>query len=100
MALRRSLGVVAIPLAKTLITLGAFLQGGCQRFIAGAATTMPVAGGLSLGIRLRFHNHTPQHLAIHLSIHQQAADELGRDQLGWAGEEGFGGLGRSWWLWE
>jgi len=86
-ALRRSLGVVAIPLAKTLITLGASLQGGCQRFIAGAATTMPVAGGLLLGIRLRFHNHAPQQLAIRLPFHQQAADQLGGDLLGGAGEE-------------
>jgi len=30
MALRRSLGVMAIPLAEMLITLEAFLQGGCQ----------------------------------------------------------------------
>jgi hypothetical protein len=48
---------------------------------------MPVAGGLALAIRLRFHNHAPQQLAIGLAFHQQAADEVGCDLLGWAGEE-------------
>jgi len=46
-----------------------------------------VAGGLLLGIRLRFQNHTPQQLATFLAHHQQAADELGGDLLGGAGEE-------------
>jgi len=45
-----------------------------------------VAGGLLLGIRLRFH-HAPQQLPIGLAFYQQAADELGGDQLGGAGEE-------------
>jgi len=49
-----------------------------------------VAGGLLLGIRLRFHNHTPQQLATFLAFHQQAADQLGGDHLGGAGEEGLG----------
>jgi len=49
-----------------------------------------VAGGLLLGIRLRFHHHAPQQLAIGLAFHQQAADELGGDQFGRAGEEGLG----------
>ena len=49
-----------------------------------------MAGGVVLGIRLRFHNHTPQQLAIRLAFHQQAADELGGDDLGGAGEEGLG----------
>ena len=36
-----------------------------------------------------------------LVVHQQAADELGGDNFGWAGEEGVGEvLGGSWWLWE
>jgi len=62
---------------------------------------MVVAGGLLLGIRLRFHHHTPQQLAIRLAFHQQAADELGCNLLGGAGEEGWGkGLGGRWWLWE
>ena len=31
-----------------------------QGFVAGRAAPMPVAGGLLLGIRLRFHNHGSQ----------------------------------------
>ena len=52
-----------------------------------------VAGEVVLGIRLRFNNHTPQQLAVFLAFHQQAADELGGDDLSAAGEEG---LGESW----
>jgi len=48
-----------------------------------------LAGGLLLGIRLRFHKYAPQQLAIGLAFHQQAADELGCDDLGGAGEEGW-----------
>ena len=61
-----------------------------QGFVAGAAAAMPVAGGLGLAIRLRFHNHAPEQLAIGLAFHQQAADELGGNLLGGAGEEGWG----------
>jgi len=62
---------------------------------------MPVAGGLLLGIRLRFHHHAPKQAAVLLAFHQQAADELGCNNLSGAGEEGWGGvLGGSWWLWE
>jgi len=50
-----------------------------QGFVAGGAAVIPVAGGLFLGIRLRFHNHTPEQLAIRLALQQQAADELGGD---------------------
>jgi len=48
-----------------------------------------VAGGVVLRIRLRFHNHAPQQLAIRLALHQQAADQLGGNELGGAGEEGL-----------
>jgi len=41
-----------------------------------------VAGVVLLGIRLRFHHHTPQQLAIRLALHQQAADQLRRNLLG------------------
>ena len=61
-----------------------------QRFVAGAAAAMPVTGGLALAIGLRFHNHAPQQRASGLAFHQQAADEVGGDLLGWAGEEGLG----------
>jgi len=49
-----------------------------------------MAGGLLLGIRLCFHNHAPQQLAAFLASHQQAADELGGNLLGGAGEEALG----------
>jgi len=48
---------------------------------------MPVTRGLVLRIRLRFHNHAPQQFANGLALHHQAADELGGDDLGGAGEE-------------
>jgi hypothetical protein len=48
---------------------------------------MPVTGGLALAIRLGFHNHAPEKLAIGLALHQQAADQLGGNLLGGAGEE-------------
>jgi hypothetical protein len=51
---------------------------------------MAVAGGLLLGIRLRFHNHPPQQLTIRLVFHQQAANQLGGNLLGGAGEKRFG----------
>ena len=47
-----------------------------------------MAGGVVLGIRLRFHNHAPQEVATLLAFHQQAADEVGGDMLGGAGKEG------------
>ena len=34
-----------------------------QGFVAGAAAAIAVAGGVVLGIRLRFHKHAPQQLA-------------------------------------
>jgi hypothetical protein len=51
---------------------------------------MSVAGRLLLRISLRFHNHAPQQLAIRLAFHQQAADEVGRNLLSGASEEGLG----------
>ena len=64
-----------------------------QRFVAGGAAAVAVAGGVVLGIRLGFHHHAPEQAAVLLAFHQQAADELGSDQLGRAGEEG---LGKGW----
>ena len=61
-----------------------------ERFVAGGAAAMPVAGGLALAIRLRFHNHAPEQLTRGLAFHQQAADQLGGDDLGGVGEEGLG----------
>ncbi len=51
---------------------------------------MPVTGRFALAIRLRFHNHPPKQLATLLALHQQAADQLGGDLLGGAGEETLG----------
>jgi len=58
-----------------------------QGFVAGGAAAIPVAGGLLLGIRLRFHKYASQQLTISLALHQQAADQLGGNELGGAGEE-------------
>jgi len=59
-----------------------------ERFIAGGAAAVPVAGGVILGIRLRFHNHAPEQLAIRLAFHQPATNQVGCHQLRWATEEG------------
>ena len=61
-----------------------------ERFVAGGAAAVAVAGGVVLGIRLRFHNRAPQEVAIGLAFHQQAADEVGGNLLCGAAEEGLG----------
>jgi len=61
-----------------------------QGFVAGGAAAVAVAGGLPLGRPLRFHHHTPQQLPTGLAFRQQAADELGGNHLGGAGEKGWG----------
>jgi len=61
-----------------------------QGFVAGRAAAVAVAGGLILGIRLRFHHHAPQQLPSGLAFHQQAADQLGCNLLGGASEEALG----------
>jgi len=61
-----------------------------QGFVAGGAAAVAVAGGLLLGIRLRFHKYAPQQLPSGLAFHQQAADQLGCNLLGGSGEEGWG----------
>ena len=65
-----------------------------------------MTGGVVLGIRLRFHNHAPEQIAIRVAFHQQAADEVGSDDLCWATEEGVreglgkrGGYGSGWGGW-
>ena len=60
-----------------------------ERFVAGGAAAIAMAGGVVLGIRLRFHHHAPEQAAVCLAFRQQAADELGGDQLGRAGEKGL-----------
>ena len=49
-----------------------------------------MTSGIVLGIRLRFHNHPPQQGAVVLAFHQQAANQVGGDQLGRAGEKALG----------
>jgi len=61
-----------------------------QGFVAGGAAAIAVTGGVVLGIRLGFHKYAPKQLATFLALHQQTADEVGGDDLGWAGEEGLG----------
>jgi len=61
-----------------------------QRFFAGGAAAVTVAGGIVLRIRLRFHHHAPEQRSIRLAVHQQAADELGGNNLSGAGEEALG----------
>jgi len=61
-----------------------------ERFVAGGAAAIAVASRLLLRIRLRFHNHAPQQLAMCFALHQQAANEVRGNLLGGAGEEGLG----------
>ena len=49
-----------------------------------------MTGRVVLRIRLGFHNHAPEQLATFVAFHQQAADEVGGDLLGGAGEEALG----------
>ena len=53
-----------------------------------------MTSGVVLGIRLRFHHHTPQEAAVCLPFHQPAANQVGGNNLRWTAEEGVGqGLG-------
>ena len=61
-----------------------------ERFIAGGAAAITVAGRVVLRIRLGFHHHAPKQAAVLLAFHQQATNQVGGDQLGGAGEEGLG----------
>ena len=61
-----------------------------EGFVARGAAPMPVAGGLALAIRLRFHNHTPQQLSTCLAFHQQAANQFRCHLFRGAAEEGLG----------
>jgi hypothetical protein len=61
-----------------------------ERFIARDTAAEAVASGVVLAIRLRFHKYAPQQRARWLPFHQQAANQLGGNLLGGAGEEGLG----------
>ena len=43
-----------------------------------------------LGIRLRFHHHTPEQAAACLAFHQLAANQLRGNNLRWTAAEGVG----------
>ena len=49
-----------------------------ERFVAGGAAAVAVAGGVILGIRLGFHHHAPEQAAVPLAFHQQATNQVGR----------------------
>ena len=61
-----------------------------ERLVAGGAAAIAVASGVVLGIRLRFHHHTPEQAAVVLAFHQQAANQLRSNDLRWTAEEGMG----------
>ena len=49
-----------------------------------------MTGGIVLGIRLRFHHHTPEQAAVCLTFHQPAANQRRGNDLRWSAEEGMG----------
>ena len=46
-----------------------------EHFVAGGAAAA-VAGGVVLGIRLRFHHYTPEQAAVCLAFHQSVDNQL------------------------
>ena len=52
-----------------------------------------MTSGIILGIRLRFHHHTPEQAAVCLAFQQPAANQLRGNDLRWTAEEG---VGQSW----
>ena len=49
-----------------------------------------MTSGIVLGIRLCFHNHTPEQAAVVLAFHQQAANQRRANDLRRTAEEGVG----------
>ena len=60
-----------------------------ERFVAGGAAAITVASGVVLGIRLRFHHHTPEQTAVVLTFHQPATHQVRSDDFCGAAEEGL-----------
>ena len=48
-----------------------------------------MAGGVVLGIRLRFHDHAPEQAAVVLAFHQPATHQVRSHHFCWAAEEGL-----------
>ena len=46
-----------------------------------------MAGGVVLGIRLRFHDDAPEQAAACLAFHQPASNQLRGNDLRWTAEE-------------
>ena len=61
-----------------------------MHFVAGGAAAVAAGGRVVLGIRLRFHHHTPEQAAVCLPFHQPAANQLRGNDLRWTAEEGVG----------
>jgi hypothetical protein len=59
-------------------------------FVLKGAAPMAVAGGLRLGIHLRFHDQAPEQLAVGLAFQKAAADQLQRHHLGGPGKKRLG----------
>ena len=76
-----------MPLARLHIKMPWLTK---ERFVAGGAAAVAVAGGVVLGIRLGFHHHAPKQAAVLLAFHQQATNQVWGNHLGRAGEEGLG----------
>ena len=61
-----------------------------ERLVAGGAAAIAMTSGVILGIRLRFHHHTPEQAAVCLAFHQPAANQRRGNDLRWAAEECMG----------
>ena len=61
-----------------------------EGLVAGGAAAVAVAGGVVLGIHLRFHHHTPEQAAVCLAFYQPAANKGMGNNFRWTVEEGVG----------
>ena len=59
-------------------------------FVSGRAVAETMTSGLVQGIRLRFHDHAPEQIAIVLAFHKPAANQVRGNDLRWSPEEGVG----------
>lgn len=61
-----------------------------ERFVAGGAAAIAVAGGVVPGIRLLYHHQTPEQAAVCLTFHQPATNQRRGNDLCWTAKEGVG----------